>query len=63
MKTEKISIKDKLPRLGTVEPSESQEETQDEQWMDVCVETHAIEKIGVSAVIMKLKEKFTITRK
>lgn len=32
----------------------------DELWMDVCVECHAIEKIGVSKVIQKLKEKYKI---
>jgi hypothetical protein len=46
--------------LPEVEPKE--EESQEELWMDVMVESHAIEKIGVSKVIQKVKQHFRIER-
>lgn len=38
-------------------------ESQDELWMQVMVESHAIEMIGVSKVIRKLKERYDISPK
>lgn len=38
-------------------------ESQEELWMNVAVECHAINSIGITKVINKLKDNFTIHRK